>query len=191
MAKQPFPNYPIGPSPLSLIQDAFLDENVPTELCAPTDAFPAEVLYVGLGRDDADRPYSLQMYIVNDITDAVATDPGDLVLLQMTSVLPFPVVAPAETAQALGLINGLTPIGHFALSTQDARIVLRHVLPSASRKMAPDLVFEVVGFLRFFLFQMLPALQSVAAGEASAGATRESLAKMGLQEASVLPFPGA
>lgn len=170
--------YPVGPTPLSRLEQVFLQEEVDTELGPLEEGSPIECLRLDLGTDREGRSYWLRLFLLNDVSDSLGlTDQGDVVLASLTCELPFPTApgADAEIARGLQALTARLPLGTYLHDEAARRLVLRHVLAFPNRSLNDRVMVETAGLLRAFLFDSLDTLEGLAAGRLSADEVRRSL----------------
>ena len=112
-----------------------------------------------------EREYSLEIFFINDVTEAFGDDDeeDDAVITQLMLVLPFRISTEAylDVMRYSQLVNRLIPVGAFGLSEDDGAVYLRHCLATESRAIPRDILIEVVTALEYACREYAPQFETI------------------------------
>lgn len=180
-----------GTSALAQLHSDLLEMDVVATYHPVAEEGQVETLDIALGLDPQDRSLHIQAFVLNDVLQVAGAPEGEnMIVLVLHTALPF---APApeaarEIESALNLANHFSFLGSFVLAAGGDAIVLKYPLVAPVRRFNGGLVLEVLSALRSTLMDLLPSLEQVATGKATAVSFRRHLEEeLGLQD----PAPGA
>jgi len=140
--------------------------------------------------DDQGRDYIAHILFANQVSAAmgVPTTNDDIIFLQLTSVLPFPVTeaGEADTALLLHGLNRTIPHGVFGYSEEEGLVFFRAVLTHSSMDIDPNLAFEAINMTRFFVASYAPLIEPVASGSVARMDLYRALQEKGFRIPGVL-----